>query len=46
MGRLGRVRIERDLGWPKQRDAYIRVYDNLLGRTRPTADRTQHQVQV
>jgi glycosyltransferase involved in cell wall biosynthesis len=46
MGRLGRVRIERELGWPKQRDAYIRVYDNLLGRTRPTADRTQHQVQV
>jgi glycosyltransferase involved in cell wall biosynthesis len=32
MGRFGRSRIENELGWPHQRDAYVWVYDNLLGR--------------
>lgn len=32
MGRLGRLRIEEELGWPYQRDAYIGVYDELVGR--------------
>jgi glycosyltransferase involved in cell wall biosynthesis len=34
MGREGRLRIETDLGWPHQRDAYVGVYDSLVGRTR------------
>ena len=34
MGRAGRVRIEEELGWPHQRDAYIGVYDALVGRDR------------
>ncbi|MGH8823054.1 MAG: glycosyltransferase family 4 protein [Jiangellaceae bacterium] len=33
MGRVGRVRIEEELGWPHQRDAYVDVYDMLVGRT-------------
>jgi glycosyltransferase involved in cell wall biosynthesis len=32
MGNAGRVRIEQELGWPYQRDAYIGVYDALVGR--------------
>ena len=34
MGRLGRLRIEEELGWPYQRDAYIGVNDELVGRHR------------
>ncbi len=34
MGRVGRLRIEGGLGWPDQRDAYIGVYDTLVGRAR------------
>jgi len=34
MGRLGRLRIEEELGWPYQREAYVGVYDKLLGRDR------------
>ena len=34
MGREGRLRIEKELGWPHQRDAYVGVYDGLVGRTR------------
>ncbi|HKN42900.1 MAG TPA: glycosyltransferase family 4 protein [Propionibacteriaceae bacterium] len=34
MGRLGRLRIEEELGWPYQRDAYVGVYDKLVGRDR------------
>jgi glycosyltransferase involved in cell wall biosynthesis len=34
MGGLGRIRIEAELGWPYQRDAYICVYDELVGRHR------------
>ena len=34
MGRLGRLRIEEELGWPYQRDAYVGVYDKLVGRHR------------
>jgi glycosyltransferase involved in cell wall biosynthesis len=34
MGRAGRVRIEEGLGWPHQRDAFIGVYDALVGRDR------------
>ena len=34
MGRTGRLRIEEELGWSYQRDAYVRVYDALVGRHR------------
>ena len=34
MGRLGRLRIEDELGWPYQREAYVGVYDKLVGRHR------------
>jgi glycosyltransferase involved in cell wall biosynthesis len=34
MGREGRRRIEEELGWSYQRDAYVDVYDTLVGRTR------------
>jgi glycosyltransferase involved in cell wall biosynthesis len=37
MGREGRLRIEKELGWPHQRDAYVGVYDRLVGRTGPSA---------
>jgi hypothetical protein len=32
MGKAGRIRIERELGWSYQRDQYIAVYDKI---TRP-----------
>jgi glycosyltransferase involved in cell wall biosynthesis len=32
MGRRGRLRIEDELGWPHQRDAYVGVYDALVGQ--------------
>jgi glycosyltransferase involved in cell wall biosynthesis len=35
MGRQGRLRIENELGWPHQREAYLRVYDTLVGRRAP-----------
>jgi glycosyltransferase involved in cell wall biosynthesis len=45
MGREGRLRIEKELGWPHQRDAYVGVYDRLVGRTRPDAgQQTRPQV--
>src|SRR5215475_13348214 len=44
MGRAGRLRIEKELGWPHQRDAYVGVYDRLVGRT--PADDVQHRPQV
>jgi glycosyltransferase involved in cell wall biosynthesis len=34
MGRLGRLRISEELGWSYQREAYVGVYDKLLGRDR------------
>ena len=34
MGKAGRVRIEQELGWSYQRDAYLGVYDALVGRHR------------
>ena len=34
MGQAGRVRIEEELGWPHQRDAYVGVYDALVDRDR------------
>jgi glycosyltransferase involved in cell wall biosynthesis len=37
MGRVGRRRIEEELGWAYQRDAYVDVYDSLVGRTRATS---------
>ena len=36
MGREGRLRIEEKLGWSYQRDAYVDVYDKLVGRARET----------
>lgn len=32
MGKEGRRRIEQELGWSYQRDAYVGVYDALVGR--------------
>jgi glycosyltransferase involved in cell wall biosynthesis len=34
MGRTGRLRIDAELGWPYQREAYVGVYDMLAARTR------------
>ena len=34
MGRTGRLRIDAELGWPYQREAYVGVYDFLTARTR------------
>jgi glycosyltransferase involved in cell wall biosynthesis len=34
MGKEGRRRIEQELGWSYQRDAYVGVYDSLVGRHR------------
>ena len=34
MGKAGRVRIERELGWSYQRDVYVAVYDSLVSRRR------------
>jgi len=44
MGRAGRLRIEEELGWPHQRDAYVGVYDGLVGRTRAVAQQTPPRV--
>jgi glycosyltransferase involved in cell wall biosynthesis len=43
MGREGRLRIEKELGWPHQRAAYVGVYDRLVGRTRTAARQTRPQ---
>jgi glycosyltransferase involved in cell wall biosynthesis len=32
MGEIARARVESALGWPHQRDAYVQVYDRLVGR--------------
>jgi glycosyltransferase involved in cell wall biosynthesis len=45
MGREGRRRIENELGWPHQRDAYVGVYDRLVARS-PTADEARPEVRV
>jgi glycosyltransferase involved in cell wall biosynthesis len=42
MGRQGRRRIEEELAWSHQRDAYVDVYDSLVGRTR-TSPATQQR---
>jgi len=34
MGRTGRLRIDAELGWPHQREAYLGVYHFLTARTR------------
>jgi glycosyltransferase involved in cell wall biosynthesis len=34
MGNAGRLRIENNLGWPYQREAYVGVFDALVGRKR------------
>jgi glycosyltransferase involved in cell wall biosynthesis len=34
MGSAGRLRIENELGWPYQRDAYVGVFDALVDRER------------
>ena len=34
MGKTGRQRIERGLGWPFQREAYVGVFDTLTGQSR------------
>lgn len=39
MGAIGRGRIEGELAWKHQRDAYVRVYETLLGRVGRPADR-------
>jgi glycosyltransferase involved in cell wall biosynthesis len=35
MGRIGRRRIEEELGWPTQGARYVRLYDRLLGTKHP-----------
>jgi glycosyltransferase involved in cell wall biosynthesis len=42
LGRVGRRRIEDELGWPHQRAAYLAVYDQLVGRDR-AGDRVRPQ---
>jgi glycosyltransferase involved in cell wall biosynthesis len=37
MGQAGRLRIEEELGWSHQRDAYIGVFDALVRRARTTS---------
>jgi glycosyltransferase involved in cell wall biosynthesis len=37
LGQLGRARVEKELAWPHQRQAYIDVYQRLTGGT-TTAD--------
>jgi glycosyltransferase involved in cell wall biosynthesis len=32
MGKAGRIRIERELGWSYQRDVYVAVYNSLVAR--------------
>jgi glycosyltransferase involved in cell wall biosynthesis len=44
MGLLGRLRIEEELGWPHQRDAYVGVYDRLVGRAKTSAGPTRPTV--
>ena len=34
MGEFARVRVEKELAWVHQRDAYVAVYDRLLAQTR------------
>jgi glycosyltransferase involved in cell wall biosynthesis len=34
MGKAGRIRIDRELGWSYQRDVYIAVYNSLVARPR------------
>jgi glycosyltransferase involved in cell wall biosynthesis len=43
MGQEGRARIANELGWPHQRDAYVFVYDRLVGRTATDVTRTGSQ---
>ena len=38
MGAAGRHRIQSELGWPHQRQAYLGVYDTLVGRPPTTHD--------
>ena len=35
MGRIGRERVENELAWEHQRDGYVRVFDELVGREHP-----------
>ncbi len=35
MGRVGRARVEEELAWAHQKGAYVAVYDELVGRSRP-----------
>jgi glycosyltransferase involved in cell wall biosynthesis len=44
MGREGRLRIEDELGWPHQREAYVFVYDRLVGRSRTALGHSESQV--
>jgi glycosyltransferase involved in cell wall biosynthesis len=46
MGGAGRLRIEEELAWSHQRDAYVDVYDLLVGRdrARSVADLSKPQV--
>jgi glycosyltransferase involved in cell wall biosynthesis len=34
MGKAGRIRIDRELGWSYQRDVYVAVYNSLVARPR------------
>jgi asparagine synthase (glutamine-hydrolysing) len=39
MGQAGRSRVEQSLSWEAQRDGYVRVFDELLGRVQAPASR-------
>jgi glycosyltransferase involved in cell wall biosynthesis len=44
MGMAGRIRIEDELGWPHQRNAYVGVYNQLTGRPAVSAPQTRDRV--
>ena len=41
MGRLGRARVEEDLAWSHQQNAYLDVYRELVSGQKTTLDRNE-----
>jgi glycosyltransferase involved in cell wall biosynthesis len=46
MGLIGRERVETELAWEHQRAAYVRVFDELVGRVPTTGDAAQRIVHL